>query len=65
MDGFHKIHFIERKDTWRIYMVRGETYEETNNLKARQIMDRYVEAHVRCSEKRSIAQMGFRETKAR
>ena len=51
MDRHHKIHFIERKATWRICMVWGETYEETNNYKTRQCMARYVEAYVWCSEK--------------
>ena len=49
MDRLHKIYFIERKATWRIYMVREETDEETNDLKTRQCMARYVEAYVWCS----------------
>ena len=65
MDRLHKIHFIERKATWRTFMVREETYEETNNLKTRQCMARYVEASVWCSEKQSEAEVGYRETKAR
>ena len=32
MDRFHKICSIERKATWRIYMVREETYKETKKL---------------------------------
>ena len=44
MDRLHKIHLIERTPpdgkTWS----REETYEETNNLKTRQCMARYVEA---------------------
>ena len=31
MDRFRKIHFIERKATWRIFMVREETHEETTS----------------------------------
>ena len=46
MDRLHKIHFIERKATSRIHMVRGEINEETNNLKTLQSMARYVEAYV-------------------
>ena len=53
MDRLHKIHFIERKATWRIHMVRGETYKETTNLSSRQCMARYVEAYAWCSEKES------------
>ena len=44
MDRVHKIHFVERKATWRIYMVQVETKEETNNLKTWHCMARYVEA---------------------
>ena len=60
MDKLHKIYFIERKATWRIYNVRGETDEE-KNFKIWQ----YVEAYVWCSEKESKTKMGCRETKAR
>ena len=60
-----EICFIKRKATWRIYMVREEADEETNDLKTRQCMARYVEAHVWCSEKESKTKMGYRETKAR
>ena len=56
---------VERKATWRICMVRGETDEETNNLKTRQCMARNVEAYVWCSEKQSKTKMGYREIKAR
>ena len=58
-----KIHFIERKATWRIYMVREETHEETNNLKTRQRMARYVEASVWCSEKQSEAKVAIEKPK--
>ena len=54
MDGLHKSHFIERKASWRIYMVWGETYEETNDLKTRQCMARYVEAYVWCAKHKWI-----------
>ena len=47
----HKIHFIERKATWRMDVVQEETDEETNNPKTRQCMARYVEAYLWCSEK--------------
>ena len=33
MDILHTIHFIERKATWRMHMVQGETNKERNNLK--------------------------------
>ena len=65
MDRFHKIHFIERKATWRIYMVRGEIYEETNNLKTWQCTARNVEAYVCCSERQNKTKVGCRETKPR
>ena len=65
MDGLHKNHFIERKASWRIYMVWCETYEETNDLKTRQCMARYVEAYVWGSEAQSKAKVDHRETKAR
>ena len=65
MDRLHKIHFVVRKSTWRIYMVREETYEATNNFSSKQSMARYVEAYVRCSEKATKTKMGYRETKAR
>ena len=42
-----------------------ETYKETNHLKTRQCVARFVETYVRCSEKESKTQMGCRETKAR
>ena len=59
------MYFIEWKATWRIYMVRGETDVETNDLKTRQCMARYVEAYVWCIETESEAKVGYRETKAR
>ena len=65
MDRLHKIHFVERKATWRVYVVRVETDEETNNLKTRQYVARYVEAYVWCSKKENKTKMGYRETKAR
>ena len=65
MDRLHKIHFIERKATWRLYMVGEETCEETNNLKTRQCVARYVEACVWRSERESKTKMSYRETKAR
>ena len=46
-------------------MVREEADEETNDLKTRQCMARYVEAHVQCSEKESKTKMRYRGTKAR
>ena len=46
-------------------MVRGETDEETHNLKTQQWMAEYVEAYLRCLEKQPKAKMDFRETKAR
>ena len=51
MDRLHKIYYIERKASWRIFMVRWEVYKETNNLSSRHCMARYVEAYVWCSEK--------------
>ena len=65
MDKLHKIHFIERKATRRIYIVLGQTDEEMNNLKTRQCVARYVEAYVWCSEKQGKEKMGCRETEAR
>ena len=56
---------IERKATWWIHIVLGEIDEETNNLKTRQCMSRYVDAYVWCSKKQSEAKMGCRETEAR
>ena len=53
MDRFHKVHFIERKATWRICMVRGETNEESNDLKTRQCLARYVEIYVWCKKKQN------------
>ena len=47
------------------FMVRGETDEETNDLKTRQCMARYVDAYVWCSEKQGKTKVGYRETKAR
>ena len=64
MARFHKIYFIERKATWRMYMVWEETDEETNNLKTPQCMARYVEAYVWCIEAQSKAKVGYRETNA-
>ena len=46
MDRLHKIHFLERKALWRMFMIRVETYKETNNLSSRQCFTRYVEAYV-------------------
>ena len=53
MDRIHKIHVVERKATRRIYMGRGFTYEETNNLSSRQCKARYVEEYVWCIEKKA------------
>ena len=65
MDTLHKIHLIywTKGHLWRIHMVRGETYEETNNLSS--CMARYVETIVWCIEKESKTKKGYRETKAR
>ena len=60
MDRLRKIHFIERMATRRIHMD-----EETNNLKTRPCMARYVEIYVRCNKEESKTKMGHRETKAR
>ena len=61
MDRFHTIYYLlnERPP------VRGETDEETNDLKTWQCMARYVEAYVWCIETQSKAKVGYRETKAR
>ena len=64
MDRLHKIHFIERKATWRIFMVRGGDLQG-NKPRQDQTMARHVEAYVWCSEKESQTKMGCRETKAR
>ena len=61
----HKICSTEGKATGRIYMVRGETYKETNDLSPRQCMSRYLDAYVWCSKEESKTKMGCRETKAR
>ena len=50
MDRFHEIHYIEWETIWRIFMVRWETDEETNDLKTRQCVAGFVEAHVWCIE---------------
>ena len=63
MDRLHKMHYVERKATEWIDMVRWETYEETNNLKTWPCMARYVEAYVWFSEKESKAKVGFCEAK--
>ena len=65
MDRLHKIHLIERKATWWIHVVWEETYEETNNLSSWWCVAKYVDIHVRCSEKESKTKMGYRETEAR
>ena len=57
--------FYWTRGIWRVYMVRVETDEETNNLKTRQCMAICVEAHVWCSETQGEANMGYRETKVR
>ena len=36
VDRIHKIHEMETETTRWVYVVRGETYEETNDLKTRQ-----------------------------
>ena len=63
--GFTRFILLNEKATWRIHMARRETDEETNDLKTRQCMARYVEAHVWCIETQSEAKVGYRETKAR
>ena len=50
MDRFHKIHCIEWETTGWIYLVREEADEETNDLKTRQCVARYVEVYVWCIE---------------
>ena len=46
-----------------MYMVRRETDEETNDLKTRQCMARYVERYVRCIETQREAKVDYRETR--
>ena len=62
MDRLHKIHFLERKATWWIFMVRVETYKETNNLKTWWFMAGYVDLMQR---RKSKTKMGLREAKTR
>ena len=65
MERFHKIHLIERKATWWVHMVGGETYKKTNNLSPGQCMARYVDAYVWCIETQREAKVGYRETQTR
>ena len=58
MDRFHKIYFSEWQATWRIFMVRGQINKKTDDLKARQYMAGYVEAHVWCIESQREATVG-------
>ena len=45
-------------------MVQGETDEETNDLKTRQCMARYVEAYVSYIETQSKSKMDHRENQS-
>ena len=49
----------------RFILLRKETDEETNDLRTRQCMVRYVEAHFLMHPKRKAKQVVYRETKAR
>ena len=53
--GFTRFNCIERETTWWIFMIREETDEETNDLKTRQCVARFVEADV-CASKRKEKQ---------
>ena len=56
MDGFHKIHFIEWKVTWRIYMVQGrETDEETKTSRPYNVWP-YMWKHMSDASKRKAKQ---------
>ena len=48
LDRFHSIYSIGRETSRRIYVVRGEINEKTNDFKARQNVARNVETYVRC-----------------
>ena len=50
MDRLHKIHLLNERPPDGFSWSGIETYEETNNLKTRQCMARYVEAYAWCSE---------------
>ena len=65
MDRVHEICSTKGKATGRIYMVQGETHNETNNFSSWWCVARYVEIHVWCSKEESKTKMSYRETKAR
>ena len=48
MDRIYAVRHIERKTSWRIYMVRGEANKETSNIKAGSLIARNLEEYVRC-----------------
>ena len=64
MDRIHKIYFLERKATRRIYMVQEEIDKKTNNINTRQCVSGYVETGVWCIETQREAKVGYLETKS-
>ena len=61
----HEIHLVERKATWWVHMVRGETYKKKEYFSSWRHMTRYADAYVRCSQKEGKTKMGQREIKTR
>ena len=45
LDRFHTIYSSRRKSSWRIYLIRGETYKETAYIRARSSMARALEVN--------------------
>ena len=50
--GFRRFHLIERKATWWVHMVRGETHKKTKYFSSWRHVARYVDAYVQCIVKR-------------
>ena len=60
-----KIRSTEGKANGRINMVQEGDFRGSNNLSSWWCVAKYVDIHVRCSEKESKTKMGYRETEAR
>ena len=65
VDRFQKIHTIERKPSKRIYVVRGETNKNPNDITSRSHMAWGLDKNWKSRSKKRKTRMGNRETETR
>ena len=65
VDGFHKIYIIERNSSERIYVVRGETDKNPNDITSKSHMAWRLDKNCKSRTKKRETKMGNRETKTR